>query len=419
MVCYSGGPYIKVPQFGAQFGYDFLKYQTPANLVLKNKEVALAAQLEALNRDPWMAELTLDWIRRLKNFGVSTVMFYQFVEAWTDSRFGVPLLRALNGTSTPVYDAVKEYIVSNRVSTFPLTVAPPADDFVCTPSCVWGDCISNICVCYVGYSGPACDVSSPDPQQQQKIGMNLAGIADYSTEIPFVDAMKTSRDWTVNLVGGGWGSGQARYAEIPQDSDGYPTSLPDGLTVLALISRDLISHYDNGTYILLYDGDGSMTFGMDDVPNVTRGVGRIELNVVPTTNMNNGIMITIVRTNPSNYIRNMRLIRPGFENIYNRVVFHPMFLSKIQPYGTLRFMEWGATNVQTNEEWVDRTQVSFRTFSMNGVPFEYMIKLCNIMGKNMWVNVPHLASDDFIQKLATLIKTTLRPDLKVYVEYSN
>jgi len=130
-------------------------------------------------------------------------------------------------------------------------------------------------------------------------------------------------------------------------------------------------------------------------------------------------MITIVRTNPSNYIRNMRLIRPGFENIYNRVVFHPMFLSKIQPYGTLRFMEWGATNVQTNEEWVDRTQVSFRTFSMNGVPFEYMIKLCNTMGKNMWVNVPHLASDDFIQKLATLIKTTLRPDLKVYVEYSN
>lgn len=41
------------------------------------------------------------------------------------------------------------------------------------------------------------------------------------------------------------------------------------------------------------------------------------------------------------------------------------------------------------------------------------------MGKNMWVNIPHLASDDFITKLATLIKTTLRPDLKVYVEYSN
>lgn len=48
-----------------------------------------------------------------------------------------------------------------------------------------------------------------------------------------------------------------------------------------------------------------------------------------------------------------------------------------------------------------------------------MIKLCNLMGKNMWVSIPHLASDDFITKLGQLIKDTLRSDLKVYVEYSN
>jgi hypothetical protein len=64
------------------------------------------------------------------------------------------------------------------------------------------------------------------------------------------------------------------------------------------------------------------------------------VDVIPSTNGNNGIMITIVRTNPANYIRNIRVIRPGFENIASAVTFHPMFLSKIKPYKTLRFMDW-------------------------------------------------------------------------------
>lgn len=80
----------------------------------------------------------------------------------------------------------------------------------------------------------------------------MAGIADYSTENPFIDAMKYSRSWTVNLFGGGWDSGKERIGEIPVDNDGYPTSLPNGLNVLALISRDLMGHYDQGTYIMLY-----------------------------------------------------------------------------------------------------------------------------------------------------------------------
>lgn len=209
LVCFSGGPYLKVPQYGAQFVYDFLKNQTADNLLAKNHEIELAAQLEGLNRDPWMGDLALDWVARLRNLGVKTVMFYQFVENWTDNRYGVPLLRALNGTTTPVYDAIKASAVSGRTSAFPLSVPPPSDNFVCSPACVWGDCINNTCICYIGYSGAACDVASPI-SEQQKIGMNLAGVADYSTELPFVDAMKTSRDWVVGLVGGGWGSGQNR-----------------------------------------------------------------------------------------------------------------------------------------------------------------------------------------------------------------
>lgn len=78
-----------------------------------------------------------------------------------------------------------------------------------------------------------------------------------------------------------------------------------------LLNRDLNTHCDNGTYILLYEGDGTFTFSMDVVA-IRRAVGRIEIDVIPTTNFNNGIFINIIRTNPNNYLKNIRLIRPGF-----------------------------------------------------------------------------------------------------------
>lgn len=35
------------------------------------------------------------------------------------------------------------------------------------------------------------------------------------------------------------------------------------------------------------------------------------------------------------------------------------------------------------------------------------------MGTNPWFNIPHAADDDFVRQLAILLKSTLRPDLKV------
>lgn len=33
-----------------------------------------------------------------------------------------------------------------------------------------------------------------------------------------------------------------------------------------------------------------------------------------------------------------------------------------------------------------------------------MVALCNLTGRNLWINVPHLASDDFVTRLAKLIR---------------
>ena len=50
---------------------------------------------------------------------------------------------------------------------------------------------------------------------------------------------------------------------------------------------------------------------------------------------------------------------------------------------------------------------------------EDMIELANTLGADPWFNIPHTASDDWITQFATLVKTTLRPDVTVYIEWSN
>jgi hypothetical protein len=171
--------------------------------------------------------------------------------------------------------------------------------------------------------------------------------------------------------------------------------------------------------VVLYDGDGILQFGMYDVPTVRYGIGRVEIDVVPSTNMNNGILVMITRTNPANYIRNIRVIRPGFEGIWQAVNFSPLMLEKIQPFGTLRFMDWTNTNDQTDSAWEDRTLLSTRTYTKNGVAWEETIRLCNTLAKNIWISIPHLATDDYVTKLAQLVFASLEPHLTVYVEYSN
>lgn len=300
----------------------------------------------------------------------------------------------------------------------PTSGVVPPNPFVCTPPCVWGDCVYNACQCYAGYSGSDCSVYTP-PNTQNRIGMNLQGVAYWTTQHPFIDMHREGSAWVYFIINQGWSSGSAYQNQVPLDSNGYPTYLPPGITVGTLIARDVFTHYDNGTYVVLYDGDGILQFGMYDVPAVRYGIGRIEIDVIPSTNMNNGILVIIARTNPNNYVRNIRVIRPGYEAIWQAINFSPLLLEKLQPFGTLRFMDWTNTNAQTDVEWANRTLSTYRTYTSNGVAWEETIRLANTLGKNVWINIPHLASDDYVTKLAQLFQSKLEPHLTVYVEYSN
>ena len=87
-------------------------------------------------------------------------------------------------------------------------------------------------------------------------------------------------------------------------------------------------------------------------------------------------------------------------------------------YSLLRFMAMQNTNAQTDMVWSDRKQVGDRSYH-DGVPVERMILLANVLGADAWFCIPHAADDDYITHFAQMALDTLRPDVKVYVEYSN
>ena len=246
------------------------------------------------------------------------------------------------------------------------------------------------------------------------LGTNLSNVVDWSTEWVFVDAFKMSRTWTSQRDGLGWGQGGA----LDLDDNGWVRSLQPGQSADALMQWDGSASGSPGKYIVLYDGKGVLRFsGNATVASSTPG--RIVLNVNPQ-NKTNGFILKIVSTNPSDYIRNIRVIRPGFEATYQTQPFHPLFLDRIRKFSVLRFMDWQKTNNSPLMNWSDRTTPNTYTQTgSSGVALEYMIDLANRLNSDPWFNMPHQSSDDFVRQFARLVKDRLNPNLKVYIEYSN
>ncbi|KXZ45525.1 hypothetical protein GPECTOR_53g111 [Gonium pectorale] len=314
----------------------------------------------------------------------------------------------------------------------PPAVPPPKP---CSPACVYGTCAyDGSCVCWAGASGADCSVlrnASTPSACTPRLGINLEGIADWSRSWTFVDVFKASREWIPQMIEGAtsWSTGfnisliTARDGPFGPTAQGYPAALGINQRAATLCIRDLQGHAPAGIYTVLYDGKGSLDFSMDiqDVQWVE--AGHIRLNVTPSTQGNNGILVQIERTDPRDPIRNIRVIMPGFERAHAAgQPFHPAFLSFLRPYGALRFMDWMQTNLDALPvSWADRPTPNDRSYAVSrgGVAAEVMVQLANTLGADPWFNIPHAASDEYIAAFAEFVRDRLRPDVKVYVEYSN
>ncbi|WP_293100102.1 cellulose-binding protein [Moorena sp. SIOASIH] len=268
------------------------------------------------------------------------------------------------------------------------------------------------------------------PAKTSNLGINLNGIADWSTELPFLDAFKSSRPWITQCVSGETGCSGSwdteEYDKLDLDEQGWVKSLPapeapPEYTRVATLLFTGMKNYPAGKYVVLYDGEGTIEYKFDATKDeVASRPGRDVINVTPS---GASIYLIITSTDPNhtgNYIRNIRLVQAKYEDTYESELFNPELINKIKKFQAIRFMDWMETNHSKQGEWANRPKVDDASYAYGkGVPVEIMVKLANRIGADPWFNMPHQATDDYITNFAKIVKDTLDPNLTVYVELSN
>lgn len=258
----------------------------------------------------------------------------------------------------------------------------------------------------------------------ERLGINLSKVYGWGTQIAFVDAFKQSRPWiSANADGTNSNTGVA----VPTDADGYPLQIPynNGVNPPQIVRTTMLDvdagTYPAGTYTLIFTGNGtiSLSNSASGTFNQTGGTNSYPFLVAnPTAS---GVQLRITRSEASDRVRDIRVIMPGHLNTYTTQPFYPAFLTKLQGFGAIRFMEWTRTNGNDHlVSWSDRTTpTSVTQAGPKGAAFEHAVQLANAVGADPWFCIPHRADEGFITELARLIRDTLSPQRKVYVEYSN
>lgn len=311
----------------------------------------------------------------------------------------------------------------------------------CSHKCVFGSCWDGVCKCWSGFGGEKCSIKAPSNSSNRfsTMGINVAGIADWTSGQVFLNLMLRSRSWFLNPAKIDEPSTRWTLNEkLTLTRDGYPAFLPPDRVAGTFATRDTFNpdegnrqYIPAGDYVLQYDGNGRLETGMDaQILESTRSKGYMKVRYTPSTVLDNGFYIRIEATDPSNPICNIRIYSPDFPHeAYAKIfVFHPDFYSELAVFRSIRFMPWvglgkeyqNPTDPIHERKWINRKLPNDASMSTGfGVSEDHMISLCNWLNADPWFTIPHDSSDDYVSKFAQFLRLKLRPDVMIHIEHSN
>lgn len=251
------------------------------------------------------------------------------------------------------------------------------------------------------------------------LAIGLAGVADWSTQQPFINVLKSARPWVGHLPGQ-WGGmeREALQAGGYLDATGMPVRKPTtvgsiGTVVLTDLPEEALTLA--GRYVLRYSGKGVVEVG-GRARNVRYAPGAVRFDFTPGEG---SVDIRIQRLNRSDPLRLLSAVKEDHVAAFDAgAVFNPDWLALVRGVDGVRFMDWMETNDSTLARWEDRPKPGDMTYA-HGVPVEVMVRLANTLQADPWFTLPHLVDDGFAQAFATVVRDRLDPTLTVYAEYSN
>ncbi len=251
-------------------------------------------------------------------------------------------------------------------------------------------------------------------------GMNVCPASDYDGMRIFADAMKLTREWQ-----------EEPATPIAVDENGWPLS--DGGTCVYHNAKA-----NGGTYGLYFTTQNpsvdARTVQVRDIWG-TAQISNMRYDAATNTVAYDFVagsptQLKLGFSNTNGGVKDVKLMRPTTEGgntpFDTSVTFTDFGKDLLRTFQVVRFQAWNAclnTNMIAN--WEDRTTPDYSTTNRmfqggpTGVAWEYIIQLCNEAQIDLYGNIPCLATDDYIRQLATLMKNTLDPERKIYIEYAN
>ncbi|GCE22163.1 hypothetical protein KDK_59630 [Dictyobacter kobayashii] len=275
------------------------------------------------------------------------------------------------------------------------------------------------------------------------MGINLIGVGDTNTDFLFADMIKEgfrlqpppNSSTTPALDANGWPTGD--FSAFLWDGGFNPPA-----------------NKINGTYALRFTGKAHVgarfAFGTVSPQNSdgTTGTYDASTNTTTATVVYTADTMALEFTNTQRTassatntgVTNIQLMRPVSPGASTSYSFNTTFTTDIKTlvskFQAIRFMDYSATNGNTDVNWADR-QSPVGPSQGKGA-WEYAIQLCNETGRDAYINVPALATDDYVTQLAQLFKygsdangnvytspqanpvhAPLNSNLHLYIEYSN
>ncbi|AGT09029.1 hypothetical protein [Paracoccus aminophilus] len=260
---------------------------------------------------------------------------------------------------------------------------------------------------------------APAPLTNPSLAFNLAGVNDWSTEYPFIDLFKMSREWIGHLPGQ-WGGVSPEAMAAATDAHGWLTRMPAGAErvsalILTSFPEEMVSA--KGRFHLLYQGKGKLE--VRNVQTVSDKPGEIVFDYRP--NGSNMVDISISAIDESDPLRAFHVVHERDLDAFRRgEIFNPKWLGLVHDLRLFRFMDWMRTNDSALMHWSERAHPEDATWTTGkGVPLEVMVELANLTGTDPWFTIPHLADDDYTAQFASYVRDHLDPKLKPWFEYSN
>lgn len=270
------------------------------------------------------------------------------------------------------------------------------------------------------------------------LGMNTNEVMESDASMPFIDLMRAAMPFQE-------ASPWLTKGNVVYDADGWPANLNGGQAGTRFLSNLPAAVIPEGTYTVLYDGDGDIQY-MNDATLLEHKPGVDTINIAAGSDGFLNASFLITRSNPQQYVRNIRILPPGgicagnpFQRVASaascsgnyqsfvensgKIVFNPDFMNFMKDFRSIRFMNMSGVTRSTEREWSDRHRLTKAAWGgkegSRGAPLEIQVELANRLNADPWFTLPHEASDDFVRQYATYVKQHLNSNLKPHIEYSN